>query len=460
MNNKNDKKKWILFVSIITSFVTTFIGSALNLSIPQIEENFNVSAQEVNWTITIYMLTCGALAVPFGKIGDIINRKLILCVGLLLFSISSIFSIFSNSLNGLVAYRFIQGVGAAMIFSANIAILLSSTSKDERGKLLGYSTGANYVGLSAGPVVGGFLNNSFGWKSIFIITAAISLVAFCSAVIKVPREEKSNKTKYALFSLDWKGVILYVTSICLIMYGLSSLGSLVYSKYLFFVGIASFIIFFKYEIKKEKPILNVRYYMGNKAHTCSNLAAFFNYGAVFAASYLVSIYLQIVRGYSSTLAGIILVAAPVVQAFFSPIAGKMADKHTPQLISSIGAFLCAISLFALSFVDLESSIIYLICILMLEGLGCAVFSSPNSSAVMSSIAKEDYGVASSVLSTMRSIGHTTSMAVVTLIMDVYVGKIKMNDATTQILMESIQICLYVFTAWCIIGFFMALKRKS
>ena len=186
MEKIREKKNTIL-VCVITSFITTFMGSALNLSIPSLEEEFKVGAQTVGWVVTIYMLTCSALAVPFGRLADRVERRSVLRTGILIFSISSLTAVLSKKMWMLLAFRLMQGIGASMIFSTNIAILVGAFDEEHRGRVLGYSTCATYAGLSAGPVLGGVLNQNFGWRAIFIATAIVSAAAFYGAFFKLPR---------------------------------------------------------------------------------------------------------------------------------------------------------------------------------------------------------------------------------------------------------------------------------
>lgn len=377
MENKNN----VLIIALITSFIATFMGSALNLAIPTIEKEFDVSAARVGWIVTSYMLTCAVFAVPFGRLGDRLDRKKILCVGLMVFGSASTVSLYAESFNFLIMVRAFQGVGTSMIFSSNIAILIENSKGNQRGKNLGFAAAANYAGLSAGPFLGGMLNYYFSWKGVFFAAAIVSWIAFIIAVAKVPKSKSSDNR--------------------------SSLKSLV----------------------------------RNKKFVFSNIAAFVNYGGTFAANYMLSIFLQEDKGFTSRNAGFVLVAAPIVQTAVSLIVGKMSDKVSPHKLSAIGMAICASAL-GLCAMFSDTTPVYLIIIaLILSGFGSGVFSSPNTNAVMSAAKKENYGLASSVLSAMRSLGHTFSTSLI-----MFIG----NN----------QMCFMLFSFGCIVGIFMALVRKT
>ena len=460
MEKIREKKNTIL-VCVITSFITTFMGSALNLSIPSLEEEFKVGAQTVGWVVTIYMLTCSALAVPFGRLADRVERRSVLRTGILIFSISSLTAVLSKKMWMLLAFRLMQGIGASMIFSTNIAILVGAFDEEHRGRVLGYSTCATYAGLSAGPVLGGVLNQNFGWRAIFIATAIVSAAAFYGAFFKLPKGEKKSGilSLSSKAHLDYAGNILFVVSIVLTMYGLSSLNSLAGAPLILCLGILFFIFFIRTEMKTENPVIDVNLFRKNLPFTLSNLAAMVNYGSNFALSYLMSIYLQVVKGMSSQWAGVILITNTVIMTVLSPFVGRISDRHSPFKMSAAGMALCAAALRLLSFLSEDASLAWIIMILALSGVGFSFFSTPNTNAVMSCVEREDYGVSASILSTMRSIGHTAGMSVVSAVVGIYIGSGSLKGAGTEVLMKTFHISFFIFTLLCILGIIMAGKRK-
>lgn len=453
---KYDRKQLTtIFVVVTTAFLMTFTGSALTLAVPDMGAYFGVSAVTVGWLITVYTLVVAAFSVPWGRIADLTGRKRILVIGMIIFMITSIVGIFGTSMLMMIICRGIQGIGASMVFSTNTAILISAFSGKERGKILGYSIAATYTGLSAGPVIGGFLNHNFGWRSIFVFVAVISIVVLIIAWWKLP----SDKKEEASADYDRLGTVLYIAMIVLIMYGLSDVGNGIVPVMIAVVGFIFAIIFVKHELKAEAPIIKVRMFSHNIAYTFSNVAALLNYGATFAISYLLSIYLQIVMGYSSQTAGLILLVQPLLQAVLSPRAGKLSDRISPFKLASAGMGLCAVGVLICAFLGTGSPLAMVIIALAVGGVGFAFFSSPNTNAVMACVEKEDYGVASSILATMRSIGHTMSMVIVTLIVSGYMGTQALADADPQVLVKVMHTAFAIYTVICAAGIFFSLKRK-
>lgn len=465
---KRDKKaagytpqqKNTIVVASITSFVTTFMGSALNLSIPEMEKYFGVNSQYVGWVVTVYMLTCAALAVPFGKLADLVKRKTILLPGILIFSISSAAAVISREMWVLLVFRFLQGIGASMIFSTNIALLMEHFDDDMRGKVLGYATCANYAGLSAGPVAGGILCYNLGWKSIFMVSAAVAAVAFLWAVLKLPKEQyKESFKKDIIKELDISGIVSFAASMTAGMYGLSVLNYGWKGYALVAAGLVFIVLFLKAEKKAEKPLIDISVFRKNKAFSYANIAAFINYGANYVISYMLSVYLQTVKGFSPQTAGFVLLVNTLVLTVFSLFSGRLSDKIVPQYLSAAGMSLTAVALGMLALMPEKASHIYIISVLAISGLGFAFFASPNTKAVMTEVPEEGYGSASSILATMRSSGHTFSMAVVSGIIGIYMGNESVINASVQIMTRTFHTIFSVFTILCILGIFMAIKRK-
>lgn len=491
-SNSSGKQKRAVVTAVVTAFITTFMGSALNLSVPSIGTEFGVSAQNVGWIITVYMLTCAALAVPFGKLADRIERRIILICGILIFTAASAAAAFSQTMSVLLMFRFAQGVGASMIFATNIAILAAAFDKEKRGRVLGYSTSATYAGLSLGPVLGGVMNEHLGWRSVFTVAALVSLAALISAVSGKKRETKAcctaknrntvssagksasiaNENAVEVISaantelhdnnskrFDWKGSLLFTAAITAVMYALSTLRSESLSPWLLALGLFLFYALVKVEKRSEDPIIDVQLFSQNLPYTMANLAALLNYGAIFAVSYLMSVYLQTVRGFSAQTSGFVLMASTAVIAAFSPLFGRASDKHSPYFLSALGMGICGTAIGMLIFVSEDTHIGIIAAVLAVSGFGFSLFSSPNTNAVMSSVSEQGYSSATSVLASMRSAGHTTSMAIITLIMGIFMEDKPLAEAQPETIILIMRISFALFAFFCILGIFMARYRK-
>lgn len=445
-----------VLVAILTSVITSFMGSATNLSIPNMSAELGVGAAAIGWVVTSYMLPVSALSVPFGGLADRIGRKKILVAGVLLFTVMAFVASLAPNFPLLLAARAIQAMGAAMIFATNHAVLISEFPGSQRGRALGYALASTYVGLSLGPVLGGIINHYIGWRAIFVFSGIVGAVAAAAAITLLPNRPSERQNA----SFDKAGNLLYVMMILCVMYGLNAFAARPLMILLVPVGLVFAVLFIRREAKQKDPLVDVRLFARNKAYSMSNLATLMNYGATFAIGYLLSIYLQVVQGFPSQIAGAILIVQTVIMAGFSPKMGRLSDRISPYKLASAGMGLCAVSLFILAFIGVHTPLWVVILVLIIAGFGFALFSSPNTNAVMSCVDKESYGVASSVLATMRNIGHTSSMVVVTIIIHATLGDVALASAQPDALVRTMRISYIVFTLICVAGVFVALARNK
>lgn len=433
------------------------MSSALNLSIPNISTEFNVGAGEVGWLVTIYTLTVAAFCVPLGKLADITGKSRMLKLGLGCFGFLTFLCMLVNSFSLFLILRALQGISAAMIFATNNPIIIEAYPPNQRGKALGLSTAATYVGLSAGPVIGGIINHNLGWHFIFIFSGVISVAAFILAVIGTPEDhhKKSNVT----VELDYVGTIIYVPMIFMLLYGISLVGSNRLAYAFIIAAIILGVIFVRNELRQSLPIIRIGMFVHDRELSLSNLAALLNYGATFAISYLISIYLQVALGFSSQTAGIILVTMPLIQAIFSPGMGNLSDRIVPYRLATAGMLCCIATLLLFIITMQQYSVVFIIVALVIGGIGFALFSSPNTNAINARLSIEDRAMGNSVLATMRTVGQSLSMCIVTVIVNLRLGDIPLHAAGNTILVNTIRICFAVFVILCIAGTLMSAARN-
>ncbi len=448
-----DPRKIALFIAIIAGFLTPFDLSAVNIALPSIGEEFAMDAVSMGWVATAYLLASAAFLLPFGRIADIHGRKRIFVSGLFLFTLASALTLFAPSALVIILLRVMQGIGAAMIFGTAVAILTSVTPAHERGTALGIYTTSVYIGLSCGPFIGGFLTQAFGWRSIFFINIPVGLVAIALALLFLKGEWADAQGE----PFDLMGAVRYGLALTCIMLGFSLLpetgGAL-----LLVAGCVTGLFFISREKKIRYPLLDLSLWTGNRSFAFSNIAAFINYSATFSVTFFLSLYLQYNRGFDPWTAGAILVIQPVTMAAVSPFAGRLSDRVMPGTIASFGMGLTALGLVALVFVRDTTSLMEIAGILILLGAGLGFFSSPNTNAVMGSVTRKDYGVASSTLGTMRLVGQAMSMGIAMMILALFIGRTQITPDQHIQLASSMQVAFSLFAALCIAGVFLSLVR--
>ncbi|MEW6181802.1 MAG: MFS transporter [Bacillota bacterium] len=470
MNQDVSLKRYTLITITMASFLAPFMGSAVNLAIPSIAKQFNASGVLVTWVVSCYLLSSVAFLLPFGRLADILGRKKVFITGVTIFSLASLLCGSAWSIKALIAFRILQGVSGAMVFGTGMAILTSVFPPQERGKVLGINTATVYTGLSLGPVLGGAMNQHLGWQSIFYFNVLMAVIIVPIALLKLKGEWAGARGE----KFDLSGTGMYTFGIVGVLYGLSSvaakypdrfttvLGPVVLTPALLslVLGLVLLAFFARHELKTEFPIINLRLFRRNVAFLFSNLAALINYSATFAVTFLLSLFLQVVLGFKSQTAGLILLAQPVIMASLSPFAGVLSDRVEPRIVSSWGMGLTTLGLALFTFLHEGTPVWFVVLNLALLGTGFALFSSPNSNAVMSSVERRFYGVGSSTLGTMRLTGQAISMAVATLIIDLYIGNARLSPANADLLVKSVNTAFIVFAATCFIGIFASLARGN
>jgi EmrB/QacA subfamily drug resistance transporter len=452
MDDKAQKRS-VLIIAIVTAFIIPFMGASINVALPVIGHEFAMDAVLVGWVATAFLLTAAIFIVPFGRIGDIYGRKKIFTYGMSIYTLGSFLSAIAPSPLVLIVLRAVHGIGSAMIFGTSMAMLMSVFTAGERGKALGIVVASTYFGLSVGPFLGGVLTHQFGWRSIFLIHALMGLFVIFLVLWKLKGEWSEARGE----RLDTVGSIIYCLMIAAIMYGFSQLPALV-GAWLILLGIVGIITFMWWETKTEHPIFNMNHFRKNKVFAFSNLAALINYSATFAIMFLLSFYLQYLKGFSPQTAGLILIAQPVMMTIGSPIAGRLSDKIEPGVIASTGMAVLTIGLFLLIFLSEHTSLEFIVAVLILLGIGYALFSSPNTNAVMSSVERKFYGVASGTLGTMRSLGMMFSMGIVMLIFSVYMGRVQITPEYYPVFLKAMKAAFIVFASLCFFGIFASLVR--
>jgi MFS family permease len=392
---------------------------------------------------------------PFGKLGDIVGRKKIFSLGILIFTVSTLLIVFSRSFASLIALRTLQGFSSAMIFGTSLAILSSVFPAGERGKALGISVTATYIGLSAGPVIGGILTHSPGWRSIFVLLFLIGLICIYLVFTKMKSEwADASEEKF-----DWKGSLVYGISLFAFMFGFSKLPHARGWVFLS-VGFLATVIFLLFERKISNPVFDARLFLTNRVLAFSGLAALINYSATSAIGFFMSLYLQTIRGLDARAAGFIMISQPVVMALLSPLAGKLSDVKNPGVIASAGMGIMAVGLILLCFINVATPFWLIVGLLALMGAGFAFFSSPNSNAIMGSVENRHLGIASGVVGTMRIIGQTMSMGIAMMLISLCIGNQAISSATASGLMSAMKTGFIVFSVLSVLGVFASLARNK
>ncbi len=278
-----------------------------------------------------------------------------------------------------------------------------------------------------------------------------------AVVVMIKMRGEWTESRGARF--DVTGSILYCVGLVALMYGFSRLtetdGILLFGS-----GLLLLVVFVMWEVRAPSPVLDISLFRHNRIFAFSNLAAFINYSATFSVSFLLGIYLMFLRGLNPQEAGLVLLVQPVVMAVGSPFAGRLSDRVEPRIVASAGMGLIVVGLIYFSFLTSTTPFPLIIVALAVLGLGFALFSSPNSNAVMGSVDKKVYGVAAGTLATMRMTGQTLSIGVAMLVFGVVIGRVQITPEYFPELLQSVRIAFGISAVLCAGGVLASLARGS
>lgn len=448
-----DHKKAGLLIVITASFLTPFMLSSVNVALPLIAEEFSMDAVLLNWVATSFLLAAAIFLVPVGRVADIYGRKKIFSVGVLLYTVSSLLCGIATSPFMLLGSRVLQGVGSAMVFGTTIAILTSIFSSSERGKVLGINVASVYLGLSLGPFLGGVLSQNLGWRSIFLVNVPLGVLIMGLVVWRLEGEWAEARGE----KFDLRGSLLYALALVVLMTGFSFLPQ-AKGALLVILGVGGILSFVFLESRHESPVLNIELFSRNRVFALSNLIALINYSATFAVTFLMSLYLQYIKALPPQTAGLVLVTQPVIMAIFSPFTGKLSDRSDPGRVVTLGLSLTFAGVLSLSFLGKNTTMASVMASLLLLGAGFAFFSSPNTNAIMSSVAKKYYGVASGMVGTMRLVGQMLSMGIAMVVFAVYMGRVEITPDQYPLFLKSVRATFSILSFFCLGGIGASLIR--
>jgi EmrB/QacA subfamily drug resistance transporter len=440
------EKKTILLVASLSSFLVPFTSSSITVALPAMASQFHVNAVTLGWITSAYIIAAAVFIVPFGRYADIIGRKKIFLYGVLIFTIASLACAFAPSEEILIAFRFLQGIGGAMLFATSVAIVTQVYGPGERGWALGITIATVYAGLSIGPFLGGILTDTFGWPAIFLVNVPLGILTVALTLQGIRHEWADAAGE----QFDLRGAFIYGVMLFMLIYGMLLFPD---PAGLAWIGAAlgAAVVFYWWEKRMEYPLMDLTVFSGNRTFVFSNIAAMINYGATFGVGVLLSLYLQYIQGFSAATAGLILVAQPVVQTVFSPVAGRLSDHIEPRIVATAGMALTATGLASFIILTPATPVWVIVASLMVMGLGYGLFSSPNTNAIMSSVEMKHLGIASGMVATMRSLGQLLSMAIAMFCFAIFIGTVTITPVIYPALMTSITVAFVVFTVLCIIG---------
>ena len=447
----------VLIMVLINALTTPLMLSSVNVALPSIAKDLSMNAVQLSWVPMAYLMAGAMFVLIFGRLADMFGRKKIFLIGTTCAMITSIGAALSGSGELLILFRFLQGMSAAMLYATQVAIISSVFPPAKRGAAIGVMISTLYFGLAAGPFFGGILIDKFGWSACFIFQIPLVLVVLYLGMIKIQGDWDDHESVHTFSDLDVKGATIYALSIAALAIGVSTLPT-ISSFIVFLLGVSGLWAFIKIEKVVDHPIFDLSLFSNNRIFSLSCLASFLMYTATFANVVLVSLYLQYLKEYTASTAGLIMMTQPLVMALFSPIAGKLSDRIEPRILASFGIGLTVIGLVLLATMNGNTSDVTLITALIITGAGFGLFSSPNTNAIMSAVEKPQYGIAAGTNATMRVVGQMASMIMVTLLMSLMIGPVEITPDNYSQLANVIRVSFLIAAVICLPAVYFSLMR--
>ncbi|NUO65357.1 MAG: MFS transporter [Gemmatimonadaceae bacterium] len=394
---------WVLVTIGIGTFMSALDGSVVNTLLPVLSRELHTGIAAIEWVTTIYLLVISALLLSVGRAGDMFGHRHLYLAGFVIFVIGSALCGLSRSAHTLIALRALQATGAAMLYATAPAILTRTFPATQRGRALGAQGTFTYLGLTAGPSLGGWLAGAFGWRSVFYINVPVGIVAILLALRSIAPDHVRQQSE----RFDFGGAAAFTAGLVALLLALDQghawgwgspriVGLLVAAA-----GVLA--LFVRIEQRRESPMLDLTLFR-RRVFSAATVSALLNYMCVYAVLFVLPFLLIQGRGLSVQRAGLVLTAQPIVMAVVAPVSGTLSDRIGSRGLATAGMLLLAAGLAWLALLARDGSLTSIAAALAVVGLGVGTFVSPNNSALMGAAPGYRQGIASGVLATARNVG--------------------------------------------------------
>lgn len=443
----------VLLMVLLGAFTTPLMLSSTNVALPRIANDLGLDAMLLSWVPMAYLMGSAMFVLIFGRIADTHGRMRIFLTGTAAVIATSVMAALAISPWMLLAARLLQGISAAMLYATQIGLVTAVFPAHKRGRVIGLVVSVVYIGLGSGPLLGGYIIESLGWRASFLLQLPLAIPVLLLGLLGVRRDWFNPQN----MPFDVSGALSYVAMILLLCLGIARLPAL--DSLLLLSGAGLLLVWFlRHARRARNPILDVNVFFTNRVFTLSCGASLIMYSATYANVVLLSLYLQYLHGMSATGAGMLMMLQPLTMAFLSPFMGRLSDRVEPRMLASTGIAITAFGLAMLAMLDSESGRRAMVAALIMTGTGFSLFSSPNINAIMSAVDAQHYGAASGAVATTRLLGQLNSMVLVALAMALIMGNAEIEPANYPRLEQAIQVSFTIAASICLPAILMSLAR--
>jgi EmrB/QacA subfamily drug resistance transporter len=460
-----NNRKWLVLSAVsVGAFISTLSGSIVNISLPTIADDFGVGISDIEWIVVAYLLTAGSLLLTFGRLGDIVGYKKVYIGGFALFTVASVLCGLAQSAGELTVLRVLQGIGFAMIQALTPAIVTAVFPPSERGRALGLTAVSISLGLTVGPTLGGVLTQWASWRWIFFINVPVGLFGVLWSWRVLPAGRRDEEQRF-----DLPGAVLASAAMFCLLLALGEGESWGWGSARTLGVLGSFVVlgavFIVTELGVRQPMYDLQLF-AIRTFSAGNASLLVAFMSLFVAIFLMPFFLQLGQGFSVLEAGLLLTPLSLTTLVIAPLSGSLSDRIGSRFLASSGLLIMGTGLLFLTQLDAHAGDWAIIWRLALVGFGLGLFTSPNNSSVLGSVARPRLGSASATVAQMRITGQVLGVAVGAAIL-----ASRISDHTRELvkslppelvrreaLILSVHEAFHVAAAICVLGALASLVR--
>jgi DHA2 family multidrug resistance protein len=398
---------------MLGTFMAVLDATIVNVGLPKIMASFGVGLDKIEWIITAYMLAMAVMLPTSGWLADKFGYKRMYFMGLFLFTFGSMLCGMSSNENMLIMSRVIQGFGAGTIQPLGMAIITREFPPNQRGVALGFWAIAAAASVSFGPLIGGFLIDSFNWQLIFDVNIPIGIIAMLATII-IQSEYKNKKFR----KFDLVGFISITLFLPLTLFALSEGNAATnsagwHAPYILAcaaIALVSLAVFITAELTVKEPLIDLRLLKNHNFGIGNIIMVIFSIG-MFGSTFLMPVYLQNSLGYTALQAGSVFLPVGIIQGIVAPVSGRISDKISPKLPGFIGVVLMALSFFLNSRLSYMTELKYIMLSLYIRGFAMGLMFTALSTVSLLDIPREKMAQASGITNSIRQLGGSLGVAI-------------------------------------------------
>ena len=464
--------KWIAFTAIGISFFTMVASMGMVfIALIQIAETFGVTLRAASWVVIAQGLTISAFMLPMGRMADIIGRKKVHLMGLVLFGGGSVFTAFAPTFGLLIVARIVAAVGNSMGQSVGTAMVLSIFPPHERGKGIGAQTTSVAIGGAMGPVIAGLVLQFLPWQALFLLLTVPIVIAFIAGYFILDEQIVSEQQTDSHESFDWIGAVVSALTITVLVILINNpLGVAIFSPFILgglVSAVCLFMFFVWWELNSDSPMLQLRMFK-NLVMTMAVVTRFLGFLGTTTVRFLVPIYLISLRDIQEAAVGGILFLTSLGMAIAASTSGRLGDRIGERPFTVAGFLIVVITALAFRFFNGDTSLWIIMVVLLINGLAMGLWGVPNNSTILGSVPREAFGVVGALTNLTRNVGNVTGQAIASAVVvgvmaadgfDIPLSEITGNQAASASFLDGWKLAYILVMVFSLMGLGLAIFTK-